>query len=355
MLLYPTQPTPDHFNFDFNTIYPTPPSAQEPLPYFLSMPTNQAHNLSSQPLAPHKASTAPAQPPPRSHLPTKDPFTAKSDSARWTLLSSRSLTPTATPPFIYGVLSTKIFCRPTCAARLARRANVVFFDTPADAAAAGFRACKRCKPDVIMDGGNGDVREGDAMVMVGDGEEGRRKVVKAVEIIRERAEKGETIGLAELGREVGLSKWHLLRIFRKRWGVSPKVMGEGWVQQRQQLSQQQEGGLEDSPGVRMQTPAMSEGGLFENESSVGGGSEFAPETPVMEFGAEGMMPFVGEEAAMFDFGVLDFDVDAPLPSLWKDGESADDVLRELFPELNQYQSGVEGKGACTGTGSPTGL
>jgi AraC family transcriptional regulator, regulatory protein of adaptative response / methylated-DNA-[protein]-cysteine methyltransferase len=50
-------------------------------------------------------------------------------------------------PFVYAVTTTGIFCRPGCASRLPNRANVRFFAGPADAERAGFRACKRCRPE----------------------------------------------------------------------------------------------------------------------------------------------------------------------------------------------------------------
>lgn len=49
-------------------------------------------------------------------------------------------------PFVYAVTTTLIYCRPGCASRLPNRANVRFFENPADAEKAGFRACKRCRP-----------------------------------------------------------------------------------------------------------------------------------------------------------------------------------------------------------------
>lgn len=48
--------------------------------------------------------------------------------------------------FVFGVRTTSVFCRPGCGARTPRRENVVFFSGPEQALAAGFRACKRCKP-----------------------------------------------------------------------------------------------------------------------------------------------------------------------------------------------------------------
>ncbi|HET8970661.1 MAG TPA: Ada metal-binding domain-containing protein, partial [Candidatus Nanopelagicales bacterium] len=46
-----------------------------------------------------------------------------------------------------GVTSTGIYCRPVCPAQTPKRANVRFFADPAAAVSAGFRACKRCRPD----------------------------------------------------------------------------------------------------------------------------------------------------------------------------------------------------------------
>lgn len=71
------------------------------------------------------------------------------DDKRWFAVQRRERS--SHDAFVYAVLTTKIFCRPTCPARLARRANVTFFDSASDASKAGFRACKRCKPDHAAD------------------------------------------------------------------------------------------------------------------------------------------------------------------------------------------------------------
>ena len=49
--------------------------------------------------------------------------------------------------FFYAVTTTGVFCRPSCTSRRPLRANVRFFRSAAEAQAAGFRPCKRCKPD----------------------------------------------------------------------------------------------------------------------------------------------------------------------------------------------------------------
>lgn len=107
--------------------------------------------------------------------------------------------------FYTGVLTTKIFCRPSCTARLPKRQNVVFFDTSRDAEAGGFRACLRCKPN--------DAKAADPQV---------EAVVKACELL----ESEEQPTLEDLGIEVGMSGHHLQRIFKEIIGVSPKKYAE---------------------------------------------------------------------------------------------------------------------------------
>ncbi|MGH2943210.1 MAG: bifunctional transcriptional activator/DNA repair enzyme AdaA, partial [Solirubrobacteraceae bacterium] len=71
-----------------------------------------------------------------------------------------------------GVTSTGIYCRPSCPARTPKRANVRFYATAAGAQAAGFRACKRCRPDASPGSPQWDRRAdlvGRAMRLIGDG------------------------------------------------------------------------------------------------------------------------------------------------------------------------------------------
>ena len=65
--------------------------------------------------------------------------------ARWASVVARD--PKADGTFYYSVKTTGVYCRPSCAARLARPENVRFHATSNDAERAGFRPCRRCKPD----------------------------------------------------------------------------------------------------------------------------------------------------------------------------------------------------------------
>ncbi|GAB7354554.1 hypothetical protein MBLNU459_g5009t1 [Dothideomycetes sp. NU459] len=135
-----------------------------------------------------------------------NPF--QSAHSRWQALTHRN--PSAHASFIYGVKTTKIYCRPTCAARLARRANVIFYDTVAQAQHDGFRACKRCKPDDDgVDGGGGGV---------GGGEEVVARVVALLRVKRDEAAfKGS---LKELAGQVGVTPSYLCRVFKRTMGMT---------------------------------------------------------------------------------------------------------------------------------------
>ncbi|KAG8690312.1 hypothetical protein FRC08_010570 [Ceratobasidium sp. 394] len=128
--------------------------------------------------------------------------------SRWQAIIDR--TPDA--PFVYGVLSTRIYCRTTCPARRPLRDNVNFYNSPSEAVAAGFRPCKRCKPD-------------DAA-----GEAAEQRQAAAVErakgLIEEASRNGEKIPLDRLASEAGLSTFYFHRVFRKRVGVTPEEWGK---------------------------------------------------------------------------------------------------------------------------------
>jgi Metal binding domain of Ada len=64
---------------------------------------------------------------------------------RWAAVRARD--PRADGKFYYSVKTSGVYCRPSCAARLAKPKNVRFHKTRIDAERAGFRPCKRCKPD----------------------------------------------------------------------------------------------------------------------------------------------------------------------------------------------------------------
>ena len=99
--------------------------------------------------------------------------------------------------FFYGVTTTGVFCRPSCRSRQPLRRNVRFFRSSDEARAAGFRACKRCKPAD---------KQGNAL----------DKVRAHIETHVDRA-----VPLKELGQVAGLSPFTVQRLFKHGLGVSP--------------------------------------------------------------------------------------------------------------------------------------
>jgi AraC family transcriptional regulator of adaptative response/methylated-DNA-[protein]-cysteine methyltransferase len=105
--------------------------------------------------------------------------------------------------FYYSVRSTGVYCRPSCASRLAKPENVAFHATREDAERAGFRPCKRCKPDQTA------LRAQQA-----------EKVAAICRVI-EAADEVPT--LDELARRAGMSPFHFHRVFKAVTGVTPKA------------------------------------------------------------------------------------------------------------------------------------
>jgi AraC family transcriptional regulator, regulatory protein of adaptative response / methylated-DNA-[protein]-cysteine methyltransferase len=123
------------------------------------------------------------------------------DEERWQAVKRRD--PAFDGKFLFAVRTTGVYCRPSCASRPAKRENVSFFPTGAEAEKAGYRACKRCRPDKL-----------------GAPDPQMQAVKRACERI-EQAE--EAPKLAELAASAGLSPYHFHRVFKAITGVTPKA------------------------------------------------------------------------------------------------------------------------------------
>lgn len=106
--------------------------------------------------------------------------------------------------FVTGVLTTGIYCRPSCAARHPKRENVRFFADGAAARQEGLRHCKRCLPD--------DVSRDEAAV------------AKAVRLLKSAEER---VGLDAVAEATGYSPSHFQRVFKRAVGVSPAEYQRG--------------------------------------------------------------------------------------------------------------------------------
>lgn len=140
------------------------------------------------------------------------------DAARWRALATRDAN--ANGHFIYSVKSTNIYCRPTCPGRLARRANVGFYSTPFEAEAAGFRACKRCRPNTVLE----DPKE--------------RAVEKARSLIDEALNKDDqkSLKLQDIAKKINLTPRYFHKIFKDKTGLTPKKYAKKRAADRNSLS-----------------------------------------------------------------------------------------------------------------------
>jgi AraC family transcriptional regulator of adaptative response/methylated-DNA-[protein]-cysteine methyltransferase len=109
--------------------------------------------------------------------------------------------------FVFAVSSTKVYCRPSCPSRRPRRERVSFFRVPEAAEKAGFRACLRCKPR-----SNANVDPQLALV---------QRVCQLLDASGLNSS-GETVKLAELAVQAGVSAFHLQRTFKRVMGISPR-------------------------------------------------------------------------------------------------------------------------------------
>jgi len=124
------------------------------------------------------------------------------DNERWQAVLARDAR--ADGHFFTCVHTTGIYCRPTCPARKPKRENVTFVETRADAIRAGFRPCKRCRPD-------------DEAGLAA------RQAETIARICAEIEGSDELLTLDQLATRAGMSRFHFHRLFKQITGVTPKA------------------------------------------------------------------------------------------------------------------------------------
>ncbi len=138
--------------------------------------------------------------------PIATPAAVPSD-AQWGAIVKRQ----ALTSFLYAVVTTGVYCRPNCPSRRARRENVRIFESAAEAGSAGFRPCKRCRPN----------EEVNALAL--------RAVTRMCRAL-EQAEQTPT--LEQLARGAGLSSSHARRVFQRATGLTPKAYHDALLRAR---------------------------------------------------------------------------------------------------------------------------
>nr|WP_238339163.1 bifunctional DNA-binding transcriptional regulator/O6-methylguanine-DNA methyltransferase Ada [Candidatus Manganitrophus noduliformans] len=138
------------------------------------------------------------------------PQTFRSDDDRWAAVLRRDRT--ADGVFYFSVRTTGVYCRPSCPARSARREHVRFHSTREAAVRAGFRPCKRCRPDAPP-----------------LAEQHAAAVAKACRLI-EAAEVLPNLDL--LAEAAGMSRFHFHRVFKTITGVTPRAYASAYRAER---------------------------------------------------------------------------------------------------------------------------
>ncbi|WP_334150501.1 bifunctional DNA-binding transcriptional regulator/O6-methylguanine-DNA methyltransferase Ada [Hyphomicrobium sp.] len=207
--------------------------------------------------------------------------------------------------FYYSVATTGVYCRPSCPARLAKRENVVFHATCADAEAAGFRPCKRCTPNEpsLHD----------------------RYATKVAEVCRMIEDAEEPPKLSELAAAAGLSTYHFHRVFKAIAGVTPKAYAIAHRQKR----------LRDNlKRTHTVTEAIHEAGFNSSGRFYANSSEVLGMTP-REFrsgGANAEMRFAVGECSLGSILVASSEKGIAAILLGDDPEALVHDLEDRFPQ-----------------------
>jgi len=143
---------------------------------------------------------------------------------RWAAVVARD--EAADGRFFYAVHTTGVYCRPSCASRTPRPGNVEFHRTAAAAEQAGFRACKRCRPDLPR-------------LAV-------RQAAQVAELCRLIESSLHSPTLEQLARHAGWSLWHLHRVFKKIAGVTPRSYADAHRAQRMRRGLEQGASVTDT-------------------------------------------------------------------------------------------------------------
>lgn len=224
---------------------------------------------------------------------------------RWKQVIAKD--PKADGQFFYSVKTTGVYCRPSCGARPARPENVDFYLTIDEAEAAGFRACKRCKPN------QPSLLEANAA-----------KVAKVCRFIEE----SETVlSLAKLAEYAELSTFHFHRIFKSITGLTPKEYASAHRTQA----------LRQSLDAKMKvTDAIYEAGYGSNSRFYASSTKTLGMKPLeyIKGGAKTGIHFALAECALGSILVATSDKGVCAISIGHDPEALLRELQDRFPRSN---------------------
>jgi AraC family transcriptional regulator, regulatory protein of adaptative response / methylated-DNA-[protein]-cysteine methyltransferase len=243
----------------------------------------------------------------------------------WKMVVDRSAT--AEAMFVYAVRTTGIYCRPSCPSRRPLRESVEFYPTSELAERAGYRACKRCTPTQ---------------------EHPQLRTLTAACSYLDRHDNG-TVKLQELGKAVGLSPFHVQRIFRRCLGISPRQYQQARRIERfrQQVTQGDtvttalyEAGFGSSS--RLYEGAHAQLGMTPAELR-GGGKDIHIRYSISDSPLDKMLVAVTEVGlCAISFGLLESELEDdlaarfPLAELRRDQEGLGSVVRQVLTQLSEH-------------------
>lgn len=225
------------------------------------------------------------------------------DDPRWAALAARDSQ--ADGKFVYGVRTTGVYCRPSCPSRLPRPEHVTFFETSAQAEAAGYRPCKRCQPDQAA------LSEQYAALVA----ESCRRI--------ESSERQPS--LAELAQQAGMSKYHFHRVFKLVTGLTPRQYGAAQREQRLRQEIVQTGSV---------TEAIYNAGYGSNSRFYSSASQVLGMTPTRyrRGGAETTIRFAIGECSLGAILVAQSEQGLCAIMLGDDPEELARLLQDRFPQ-----------------------
>lgn len=215
---------------------------------------------------------------------------------RWAAIENRDKT--SDGAFYYGVVTTGVYCRPSCGARTPRPENVRFYATAEDARKGGFRACLRCKPDQVAGAGQAEM-------------------IAAVCRLIESAEIEPN--LTQLARTANLSPHHFHRVFKAATGLTPKAYATAHRARRVRAELSGEGSV---------TAALYDAGFGSNGRFYAASNAILGMTPsrFKAGGADTEIRFAVGESSLGAILVAESDKGICAVSL---GDDPDDLVREL--------------------------
>lgn len=243
----------------------------------------------------------------------------------WKMVVDR--TPAAEAMFVYAVRTTGIYCRPSCPSRRPLRKSVEFYPTSELAERAGYRACKRCTP----------AQEHPQL----------RTLTSAFEYLDRH--QNDAVTLQELGNAVGLSQFHVQRIFRRCLGITPREYQRA---RRIERFRQQAAQSDTVTTALYQAGFGSSSRLYEGATEQlgmtpaelrGGGQNIQIRYSISDSPLDKMLVAVTDVGlCAISFGLLESELEDeltvrfPLSATRRDQEGLGSVVRQVLSQLSEH-------------------